>query len=51
MTITNASNKTIMLINNKRIEPKKTITLEIKKSSDVYQQIMNLNKKGLIDIM
>ena len=51
MTITNASNKTITLLNNKRIEPKKTITIEIDKDSDIYQQIMNLNKKGLLDII
>jgi uncharacterized protein YlzI (FlbEa/FlbD family) len=50
MILTNASSKTITLLNGKKIKPKETINIDISKSSEIYEQVMSLNKSGLIDI-
>lgn len=50
MKITNASSKTITLLNGKRIEPKCSINITVDKKSGMYEQIKNLEKMGLLDI-
>jgi len=49
MKITNASSKTISLLNGKTIRPKQTITINLKEGTDLYTQVMSLNKSGIID--
>lgn len=50
MKITNASSKVVTLANGKQIKPKATIVIDIKKGSDLYEQVSNLAKKGILDI-
>lgn len=50
MKITNASSKVVTLANGKQIKPKTTIILNVEKSSDLFEQINNLAKKGILDI-
>lgn len=50
MKITNASSKVVTLANGKQIKPKTTITLNVEKGSDLFEQINNLVKKGILDV-
>lgn len=49
MKITNASSKTVTLINGKRIKPKQTINIKVVTGSDLYEQVISLNKSGILD--
>lgn len=48
--ITNATSKPIMLINGTTIKPGKSVTLTLKKGTDLYEQVKNLEKMGLVDL-
>lgn len=50
MKITNASSKTVFLINGKTIKPKETTNITLTEGTDLYTQIMSLNKSGILDL-
>lgn len=50
MKITNASSKTVFLLNGKVIAPKKNIEINVEKGSDLYQQIISLEKNGILTL-
>lgn len=51
MKITNASSKKVTLVNGKTIGPKSTVSLEVTKGTDLYEQIKNLEASGVLDVM
>lgn len=49
MIIKNASTKTITLVNGKQLGPKESLKIEVKKGTELYEQIFNLIRKGILD--
>ena len=49
MKITNASSKTVTLVNGKTIKPKTTIDINVKEGTDLYQQIQSLIKADILN--
>lgn len=50
MKITNASSKVVTLANGKQIKPKKSIDIDVKKGDELYDQVKNLESKGILDL-
>lgn len=50
MKITNASSKTISLLNGKAIRPKQTVTVDLKEGTDLYTQVISLKKAGILEV-
>jgi len=50
MKITNASSKTITLLNGKKIAPKQTININVAQGTDLYEQIKGLEQLELVDL-
>lgn len=49
MTIKNSTTKTVTLVNGIQIKPKESIKIDIKKGSELYEQVANLIEKGILD--
>lgn len=50
MKITNITNKNITLCNGKLVKIRQTVDVEAERGTALYEQIKNLEKKGLLMI-
>lgn len=49
MIIKNATTKTVTLVNGIQIKPKESIKIDIKKGTELYEQVSGLIEKGILD--